>query len=156
MTVRTATPLVDLAKWSHLAVSFDDTSDDIAPISVGSSYVGGNHGWNVVRLTAAAHGKTTADLGSTWSDGSRTYTLLRVVDPATLILSFAHTVDASGRVAVGGTLPQATLTHVAGATNTASLSIAGGRTFDQLRPSSHSRTVTINLCLLYTSDAADE
>lgn len=122
-----------------------DTSDDIAPISVGSSYVGGNHGWNVVRLTAAAHGKTTADLGSTWSDGSRTYTLLRVVDPATLILSFAHTVDASGRVAVGGTLPQATLTHVAGATNTASLSIAGGRTFDQLRPSSHSRTVTINL-----------
>ncbi len=34
-TVRTATPLVDLAKWSHLAVSFDDTSDDIA------LYVGG-------------------------------------------------------------------------------------------------------------------
>lgn len=122
------------------------TGDDNVPIHTGWSYVGGNHGYSVgSQVTAAGHGKSNADVGSQWSDGTRTYTLLRVVDAATLLFANPYTV--SNGIATGGVVaPAATLTHVSGATNTASVPISGGVTGAvQIHPSTYGRTYTIEL-----------
>lgn len=139
---------LDSAVWPTVAsgLAIHGTGDDNCPINVGWSYVGGNHGYSVGSLvTLNAHGKTTADLGSQWSDGTRTYTLLQIPSANTLLFGGQYTV-ASGIVTGNGTAPAATLTHVSGATNTSSVSIAGGvLAAQQIYPSSFDQTVTVEL-----------
>lgn len=119
------------------------TGDDISPIFVCGSYIGANHGWAAgPRLTMTGHGKTLVDLGSQWSDGTRTYTLLRVVDANTLILGGPYTVS-FGQTTVSTVMPSGPLTHVSGATNAAT--ITGTSVLEQIRPVAHSRTVTARL-----------
>jgi len=127
------------------AVNMHGPADDDTPINAGNGYVGANHGWNAgSQVTMTGHGKVTADLGSTWSDGTRTYTLLRIIDANTALLGNPYSVS-SDRVTPGTTLPAATLTHVAGATNTANITITGGVSLIQIHPSIHSQTATAYL-----------
>lgn len=120
--------------------------DDNAPINTQWSYIGGNHGWtSASTVTATGHGKTTADLGSTWSDGTRTYTLLAVPTANTLLFGHPYTV-ASSVVTGGAVAPAAPLTHVSGATNTTTVPIAGGVAgATQIHPASFGRTITVEL-----------
>jgi hypothetical protein len=120
--------------------------DDNCPINVQWTYIGGNHGYAAgSQVTAAGHGKTTADVGSRWSDGTRTYTLISVLDANTLLFGGQYTVS-SGIVTGNATAPAATLTHVAGATSTTSVPITGGVVAAaQIHPSSYGRTVTVEL-----------
>ncbi|MEU1240047.1 hypothetical protein ABZ388_06780 [Micromonospora parva] len=122
-----------------------DASDDSAPINAQWAYIGANHGWTAGwTITAAGHGKTTADVGSQWSDGTRTYTLLAVLSASQLLVGGPYSVS-SGVVTGSVGAPSATLTHVSGATNTASVPITGGVANAQIHPSTHSHSVTVAL-----------
>ncbi|MFG1898690.1 hypothetical protein ACGFIP_32250 [Micromonospora zamorensis] len=123
-----------------------DVSDDNCPIQIGWSYVGGNHGYSVgTQIAQVGHGKTTADLGSQWTDGVRTFTLLAITNANTLL--FGNSYATASGISTGTTgLPAAPLTHVSGATNTTTVPIASITTPNvQIFPSLHSRTVTMTL-----------
>ncbi|MFG3418741.1 hypothetical protein [Micromonospora sp. NPDC048063] len=139
----------DAQVWPTVAApttAIHDTSDDNCPLNVAWSYVGANHGYSAgSQVTRTGHGKTTADLGSQWSDGTRTYTLLQIVDANRLLFGNPYTV-ASGIVTGGSTAPATTLTHVSGAANTASVPITGGVAgLVQIHPSTYGQTVTVEL-----------
>lgn len=100
--------------------------DDAAPIMYNGTYVGANHGAFVVhQITASAHGKSFADVGSKWSNGTRNYTIIRVVSSTILWLISDNTGTAAKWVYDKTSMSGNTLTHVSGATNTASIAVSG-------------------------------
>lgn len=71
----------------HQWAGYHDVSDDLCPMDLyNAGYVGANHGWYLPQLTAAGHGLTTADLGKTWTSGTNSFALYKVVDGNTLLL----------------------------------------------------------------------
>ena len=99
--------------------------DDAAPLRYNGTYIGANHGAFVVHeVTQTAHGKTFADVGSKWSNGTRNYTLMRIVDANKLWFVSDNTGTATQWVYNTTTLASGTLTHVSGATNTANISVS--------------------------------
>ena len=97
--------------------------DDAAPLNYNNTYIGANHGASVVhQVTASEHGKTYADVGSQWSNGSLTYTIVRIVNANTLWLVSQNTGTTTWQFDVT-TLASKTLTHASGATNTASIAV---------------------------------
>jgi hypothetical protein len=144
---KVANTAADSAVWPAIgpsATAMHGPSDDNCPINVQFSYVGANHGYGAWNVTATAHGKTTADLGSTWSDGTRTYTLLAVPDANTVTVAGPYTT--SGGVSTASVVqPAANLTHVAGATHTTTIPIAGGVVLVEFHPSSFDHSVTVAL-----------
>lgn len=129
-------PIVEDDTWLHSA------TDDNAPLNNGQCYFGGSHGWMGWQVTATAHGKTSADLNSQWSDGARTYTLIGIVSANALLFLGPYTVS-SGVTVINATQPAATLTHVSGATHTTSVSIAGGVALSAFNPSSFDHSVEV-------------
>jgi len=90
--------------------------DDICPLKVEDTYIGGNHGFNCVdNITATDHGKTEADIGSVWKDQTQqTYCLVKVPDKDTLFLVvFDDKNMANGKMRYGK--PEGYLVHVNGA-----------------------------------------
>lgn len=65
-----------------------DSSDDIAPILVGGSYIGGNHGWALPRkITKTAHGKTYADIGKVATDAAgNEFTIIQITNANSFII----------------------------------------------------------------------
>ena len=119
------------------------SGDDITPININGTYIGANHGYNLITAmkNPVISPKTEADIGSIWEVGGQQYVLVRVGDSpkedktktATLwfcpisdaamesgIFSTSKN-DATGRaptlnnILIGNGV---TLTHVSGATNT--------------------------------------
>lgn len=108
--------------------------DDPAPVRMPSA-VGANHGYpQISAYTVAGHDKTTADLGSIYTDGTRQYTLLAISGDS-LTFGYPYTVDGAGVTVPGTTAPAATLTHVSGGTNTANVPITTTAGISQLWPS---------------------
>lgn len=108
-------------------------ADDITPIRTFST-VGANHGYtSIVRVTMSGHGKTTADLGSRWTDGTTQYTLLDIIGND-LVFGCPYTVsnDIVGSTRIA---PTGNLTHVSGATNTTTVSTTTVASSSQLYPS---------------------
>ena len=96
-------------------------NDDIAPIRTFST-VGANHGYAVIRkITMSGHEKTRTDLGSTWTDGTTIFTLLKI-EGNDLFLAPPYT-ESNGMVTAVGIDPTGNLTHVSGATNTTPISV---------------------------------
>lgn len=89
--------------------------DDAAPYRIWGTTIGAEHGFIKQRLTCTGHGKTTADKGSKWTNGTgNDYLIVNIPDANHIDVSLfsentSHTVN--------------TLTHVAGATNTATMTI---------------------------------
>ncbi|WP_433532413.1 hypothetical protein ACQPYA_10445 [Micromonospora sp. CA-263727] len=130
---------------SSAGTPIHDTSDDNCPINTGWSYVGGNHGYNVGNQIAVAnHGKTTADVGSRWTDGTRVFTLLAVTNANSLLFGNPYTI-VDGIAQGARVRPAAPLTHVAGATNRTTVPITGLTPDVQIRPATHSHVVTVEL-----------
>lgn len=99
--------------------------DDAAPLRYNGTYIGANHGAFVVhQVTKTAHGKSFVDVGSKWSNGTREYTLLRIVDANTLWFISDNTGTSAQWVYNTTSTAGNTLTHVSGATNTASILVA--------------------------------
>lgn len=100
-------------------------SDDAAPLRYNGTYIGANHGAFVVhQVTKTAHGKSFVDVGSKWSNGTREYTLLRIVDANTLWFISDNTGTSAQWIYNTTSTAGNTLTHVSGATNTASILVA--------------------------------
>jgi hypothetical protein len=64
------------------STTFKTTDDDMSPVNMNGTYIGGNHGAFVGKLvTATAHGKTVQDVGSEWLDGSNhKFYIIKIVD----------------------------------------------------------------------------
>ncbi|MET7817158.1 hypothetical protein [Micromonospora zamorensis] len=144
------TTATDAQVWpvvpSTIGTKIHDTSDDNCPVNTGWSYVGGNHGYSVGnRIALANHGKTTADVGSRWTDGTRVYTLLAIIDGGNLLFGNPYTViDGIARGVM--TPPSAPLTHLSGASHAATVPIQDILIpAVQILPATHSRTVTVEL-----------
>ncbi len=105
--------------WVSTALSnltLHTCGDDAAPYRLNETTLGANHGYSRTRLTVASHTKTFVDVGSIWIDGASKEWVLIGIDSATS-LSFTARTDNTAITATSGTL-----THVSGATNTASVS----------------------------------
>lgn len=94
--------------------------DDATPLFYNDTYIGANHGAFIVHeVTANAHGKSYADVGSRWTQGANTWTIVRIVDANKLWLVSQNTGSTYWQF-VNTALTGLTLTHSIGATNTAS------------------------------------
>jgi hypothetical protein len=99
--------------------------DDAAPMNYNGTYIGANHGAFIVHeITQIGHGKGYVDVGSKWSNGTREYTLVRIVDANKLWFVSDNTGTSAQWVYNNTLLTGNTLTHVSGATNTASIAVA--------------------------------
>jgi hypothetical protein len=142
---RTTTDAATATAYGSSAEVLAAQGDEAAPAYYNGTYIGANHGPLVgVQLTATAHGKTFRDVGSRWTDSSsRSYYIARVVDVNTLwVLS-----ENIGTVTLWNfdvSLAGATLTHAAGATNTAAITFASP-TQIQLYPVVQNRVKSILL-----------
>jgi hypothetical protein len=136
----TQTYLVDkgVEPFTNLEVIHSNT-DDITPIRTFTT-VGANHGYpNIVRITMIGHDKTTADLGSKWTDGVTTYTLLDTYGND-LVFGCPYAV-VDGVVSATLINPVANLTHVSGATHTTIVNITTLVSGAQLRPSINNKSL---------------
>lgn len=118
------------------------TGDDITPVRTFTT-VGANHGYTSV-IEVPNNDKTKADLGSTWTDGTTEYVLLRIVSNM-LVFGLPYN-DSNGYVTSVSipSVPQANLTHVSDATNTNAIPVTGTKTTTQLYPSTGKVSVSIS------------
>lgn len=126
-------------------VNIKDSTDDITPQRVkintqGSYTVGANHGWACYRVPVGE--LTSVDVGSVWTDGDREFTLA-IVDANYARFLFPCTKE-GGSFYFDTTAPVSNLSHVSGATHTASVSISGG-ILDQLYPSVNHNSITVKI-----------
>lgn len=116
--------------------------DDAAPLHYNGTYIGANHGAYIVHeVTVNAHGKTYADVGSRWTQGANTYTIVRIVD-ANKVWLVSQNIGATYWQFVTSSLSGLTLTHSTGATNTASFTPSAD-TLTQLLPAINNHTKKI-------------
>lgn len=121
---------------------FHTIPDAVAPIRTQQGTVGANHGFGFIGRWAS-HDKTQADLGSVWTDGTREYVLLKV-DVTGAWFGGSYATDANGAHSSAPVAPAAGLSHVSGATHTASMPQAGF-TLQQLYPSIGLRSIRATL-----------
>ena len=124
----TSTYLLDNTLNTNQTVSsgvlIDSNGDDIAPASYNGTYIGANHGYSNARncTTSAPHGKTTADIGSEYIDGSgNKFYIIRIVSTTVLTLLGENTGTAEVWTSIAA--PVATYTHSLNGTNTASFTV---------------------------------
>jgi len=119
--------------------------DDAAPCQYNFTYIGANHGAAILhQVTATAHGKVVQDVGSRWLNGANTFTIMRVVDANTLWLLSQNTGTTYwGFVATS--LVGLPLVHVAGATNTATITPTVDVVATQMYPAIRNHVKSIKL-----------
>lgn len=139
-----------------LAVTYLNPDDDNAPFYAQYGYLGGNHAQARLKaVTAAGHGKTTADLGSVWQDSAgspKQFVLVKVVSGD--VLWFLGTnAGSSTNWNFNQTLTGPTLTHVSGASNTGSVTV-GSQAAGQMHPGTRNtlKSVLLNGTKAVTSD----
>lgn len=93
------------------SIEVGSTNDDGTPYRLNNTTLGGNHGYAKSVVTIAGHGKTHADIGSVWSDGTSQYVLSDINNNVLYFISVLGNTIISG----------STLTHVSGATNTSNI-----------------------------------
>ena len=116
---------VSLINKTTLAeTSVHSNDDDITPANYNGTYIGANHGCSDLRaVTANNHGKTFADIGSEWSNGTYKFYIIGIIDVNTLwILGENAKVYPLWSFRIVGT--GNTLTHVSGATNTSNITVS--------------------------------
>ncbi|WP_317455099.1 pyocin knob domain-containing protein [Acinetobacter johnsonii] len=87
-------------------------NDDVAPLRAETTTIGANHGYAKNTVTCAGHGKSVADIGSVWSDGTYEWVIIDIVS--------ANQIALTERASNRGSIASNNFTHVSGATNTAS------------------------------------
>lgn len=122
--------------------------DDATPLNYNSTYIGANHGAFIVhQVVKSGHGKTYSDVGSKWTDGTRNYTLIRILDVNTLWFVSDNTGTDGAWVFFATKLAAGTtFTHVSGATNTAAIDAITSDTITQLLKAlnNHSKKIIAN------------
>jgi hypothetical protein len=87
-------------------------TDDTAPVHAMSATLGAGHGYKMSRLTATAHGKTSADIGQVLSNGGAEWIIVGIVDANSLYVT-ARTSDAYATTG--------TFTYVSGGSDTSNV-----------------------------------
>lgn len=128
-------PVFNFAGDSMNGVPYKPGSDDVAPLRALGTTIGGNHGYDKSRLTVTGHTKTAADIGSVWTDGTNQWVIVAVA---------AGTIDVMRRDMDATLAAGVTLTHVSGATNTASFSGSAVSALF-LQPSVKNRQLTVTV-----------
>lgn len=109
-------------------------NDEVAPIRSQQGTVGANHGLPLMaRWLAVNHDKTPADIGSIWTDGTSEFTIIDV-DPTGKLFAGKTPAWVNGAATAPNSTPAGDLTHVSGATNTATIPRAGHAVTDQVAP----------------------
>lgn len=104
-------------------VQVGNVQDDKIPPSYNGTYIGGNHGCSDGRrVTATAHGKTSADIGSRYTNGGFNYYIIRVVDANTLIMLGENHGTSSEKWRFRQA-PTGTFVYAAGGVNTSNLTV---------------------------------
>ena len=117
------------------------TFDDITPMRTSYAVVGANHGYTT-HVNTVAHTKTSSDLGSVWTDGTNTYTLLAIESGKLTFLIRGQMVN--GEYVVNVVSPKTSLTHVSGASNTGTIDL-GTLSTGQLFPSINNTKIKYEL-----------
>lgn len=132
---RTASTVFNF-KSENAGIVNRNLGDDVSPYGIDGTLVGANHGYGKYALTVSGHGKTNADIGSVWSDGTKEWVITRIVD--------ANTIDVTVRARTGAIASNATLTHVSGATNTTTMTVTAAVS-GQLYPSIKNRKLRMSI-----------
>jgi len=125
---------------------YKTSGDDVAPLYLNSSYVGGSHGYyDLIRLTVTGHGKAIEDIGSVWllSEGIKRYIILDIVDSNTLTIFSDFTGD-QFLPTYYWSANSGTLTHISGATNTTDI-VFTAAVKEQLYPNTNNKSLKIVL-----------
>lgn len=104
--------VLNFAQDTYNGVSLRSMNDDVAPLRALGTTIGANHGYVKTLITLTAHGKTDADVGSVWTDGTKQWVIVDIVSVNTLNITSRS--DNTG-------FTVATLTHVSGAVHTTSM-----------------------------------
>ena len=123
-------------------IVIQNNTDDVAPIRTFTT-VGANHGYTTIAIVNGSHDKTKADLGSRWTDGTETFTLL-LVEPNKLTFGNSYITDSKGVTTAVRKLPTSNLSHVSGATNTSIVNTSNSVT-GQLYPTIGNLSVAYEL-----------
>ncbi|WP_168377457.1 pyocin knob domain-containing protein [Acinetobacter cumulans] len=95
-------------------VAVHGMGDDASPMILNGSWIGANHGWSRLKVTATNHGKTVADIGSQWNTlSNKEVVIIDVIDENTLLTAYTELTALSD---------YATLTHKSNASNVESFS----------------------------------
>lgn len=129
---------------SGTSQSLQSQGDEAAPIYFNGGYIGANHGYiKTQNIYLANHGKTYADIGSSWVDDSgMTFYIIRYIDANNIWVLGENVFDSDIFGAAGNIV--GSLTHVEGARNTQPLS-GFIRTAKQLRPATKNLTKKVLL-----------
>ena len=98
-------------KYNNVTIRVN--GDDVAPVRMMGATIGANHGYSRSNLTLASHGKTNADVGSVWTDGTNQWVIVQINSTSVIGVTCR-----TANIGFSSSLP--ILTHVSGATNTAS------------------------------------
>lgn len=130
------------ASTSYLATQ----PDEAGPMKYNNTFIGGSHGPGFPKkLTAVAHGKTTADIGSVWlSPGGVTFYLIAIYDVDTLLFMSGNTGTADKWSANTTLTANGTMTYVSNATNTSNIAYTTSVTW-QIYPWLQNHTFTVKL-----------
>lgn len=132
---RTASTVFNF-KSENVGIVNRNLGDDVSPYGIDGTLVGANHGYGKYALTVSGHGKTNADIGSVWSDGTKEWVITRIVD--------VNTLDVTIRARTGAIASNATLAHVSGATNTTNMTVTAAVS-GQLYPSIKNRKLRMSI-----------
>ena len=121
-----------------------NNGDDIAPISINQTFIGGNHGVDKIRnIESTGHGKTNVDVGSEWTDGnSNLWYIIKIVDVNNLWM-LSSNIGASDIWAFRSTIVSP-LTHSQNGTNTSNISFTT-ITNSQMIPAVKNNSIVISL-----------
>lgn len=134
--------LVTIAKSSQKdtygGTTFCYIGDDVAPIKLKNTYIGGNHGYpaSYTLTTSSDHGITTADIGKSFTDASsNTYIILAVPTTKTIYVCSTFTGDLDAPILATAPTSPATI-------NGNSLAFTSS-TVQQLRPAINNVSVRV-------------
>ncbi|MGQ1523072.1 hypothetical protein ACT44T_13810 [Acinetobacter baumannii] len=138
-TIAKSTPRESVIAAFANGTTLVSQSDDATPLRYNGTYIGANHGAGIVhQVTVNNHGKTFVDVGSRWTQGATTYTLIRIVDANRLWL-VSQNIGTTYWVFTKASLTGLLLTHSAGATNISSFTPSDDVNV-QLRPAINNHT----------------
>lgn len=118
---------------------FKDMADDIASIRLNNTYIGANHGYNIVSAIPNVTYLTEEDIGSVWQKGGQKYVLVKVTYDATYgeelawFCPFDDNSMNTGVFTVANIAQGEILTHVSGATVTDDIVASKNSVLLQLR-----------------------
>ncbi|MBR7094774.1 MAG: hypothetical protein IKC73_00990, partial [Clostridia bacterium] len=120
--IRSGSPL------TFVGTEWKGSTDDCTPLHINGTYIGANHGYNCIAKIPNP-GKTEADIGSVWQNAAgQKFCLVRIADGKLWLCPFDDATMASGsfsKYCAKALIAQGdVLTHVSGATNTASITAA--------------------------------